>query len=239
MPVEAPIVVVTGANRGIGREVARQLAARGARVVLTARSAEAAAAAAAAIAPEVAATGGAVEAHPLDVTRPESVAALAAHLEGTHGRVDALVNNAGVITPDDAPVLEVQPEAIRTTLETNTLGPLRVAQALAPLLRKSADGRIVNVSSGMGALTEGMGPDHAGYRLSKAALNAVTAMLTSALRGEVLVFAMCPGWVRTDMGGPEAERDVAEGADTAVWLVLEAPASLGGAFVRDRARIDW
>jgi NAD(P)-dependent dehydrogenase (short-subunit alcohol dehydrogenase family) len=124
------------------------------------------------------------------------------------------------------------------SLETNALGPLHLSQALVPLLQRSKDARIVNISSGMGAFSE-MGGDYAAYRISKTALNAVTAILAAELRDRIAVNAACPGWVRTDMGGRSAERDVREGADTPVWLALDAPQRLTGKFVRDRKVIPW
>src|SRR5262245_53124893 len=233
-PAPDVIALVTGANRGIGYEICRHLAARGAQVVLTARSPEAGELAV----QKLAAKNLPARFHPLSVTDPESIAALREFLERTYGRLDVLVNNAGIIDPADAGGLEVDLSAVRNTLETNTLAPLRLSQALAPLLRRSPAGRIVNVSSGMGALSE-MGGGNAAYRISKTALNAVTGILAAELRGDVSVNSMCPGWVKTDMGGPSAERDVREGADTAVWLALDAPQTLTGQFLRDRQVIDW
>ncbi len=127
---------------------------------------------------------------------------------------------------------------VRATLETNTLAPLHLAQSLAPLLKCSRAGRIVNMSSGMGALSD-MDGGYAAYRISKAALNAVTGILAAELRGAVAVNSMCPGWVKTDIGGANAERDVSQGADTAVWLALDAPQNLTGKFLRDRKVITW
>jgi NAD(P)-dependent dehydrogenase (short-subunit alcohol dehydrogenase family) len=149
-----------------------------------------------------------------------------------------LINNAGIITDEEASGLEVKLATVRATLETNTLAPLHLAQILAPLLKLSRAGRIVNMSSGMGALSD-MEGDHAAYRISKAALNAVTGILAAELRGAVAVNSMCPGWVKTDMGGANAERDVSQGADTAVWLTLDAPQDLTGKFLRDRKVIPW
>src|SRR5262249_39746793 len=149
-----------------------------------------------------------------------------------------LINNAGIIADDDAPGLEVRLSAVRATLETNTLAPLRLSQTLAPLLGRSRAGRIVNVSSGMGALSE-MAGDYAAYRISKAALNAVTEILAAELRDVVAVNSICPGWVKTDMGGANADRQVSQGADTAVWLALDAPQDLTGQFLRDRKVIPW
>jgi len=229
------VAIVTGGNRGIGFEIARQLGQRGARVVLTARDRKAGEAAAAKLRDE----GLKVQSLPLDVTDAVGAAALAQSLEREFGRVDVLVNNAGIMSKSDAPALEVGADVVRELFETNTLGPLRVAQALAPLLRRSERGRIVNMSSGMGAL-EGNEGGWAAYRLSKTALNGVTAVLAAELkRDRIAVNSMCPGWVRTDMGGPNATRDVAAGADTAVWLALDAPQSLTAKFLRDRKVIPW
>src|SRR5262249_35348628 len=176
---------------------------------------------------------------PLDVTNQVSVADFGAFIGSKFGRLDTLINNAGIIPDSDSEVLRVELTTVRAALETNTLAPCRLSQALAASLRKSKSGRIINISSGMGALS-GMGSDHAAYRLSKTALNAVTAMLAAALAGEnIAVNSVCPGWVKTDMGGPNAERDVAQGADTPVWLALDAPQALTGKFVRDRKVINW
>jgi NAD(P)-dependent dehydrogenase (short-subunit alcohol dehydrogenase family) len=229
-----PIVVVTGGNRGIGFEICRQLAARGARVVLTARRPEAGDAAVR----KLAAQKLNVAFHPLDVTDGKSIAALGDFLNDSYGHVDVLINNAGIIAKGDAPALKVGLAAVRETLETNALGPLHLAQTLVPLLKKGTSPRIVNMSSGMGALTDNDG-GYAAYRMSKTAINAATAILAAELRGGIAVNAVCPGWVRTDMGGRHATRDVADGADTAVWLALDAPAKLTGKFVRDRKVIPW
>ena len=174
----------------------------------------------------------------LDVTSGKSIAALREFLKRTYGRLDVLINNAGIIAKGDAPGLEVDMETVRVTLETNALGPFHLSQALASLLQRSRRGRIVNMSSGMGALSE-MESDYAAYRISKTVLNAVTAILSAELRDRVSVNAACPGGVRTDMGGRSAERDVTEGADTPVWLALDAPQRLTGKFVRDRRVISW
>jgi NAD(P)-dependent dehydrogenase (short-subunit alcohol dehydrogenase family) len=230
----APVIVVTGGNRGIGFEICRQLASRGAQVVLTARKADAGREAT----EKLAAQKLTARFHPLDVTSSDSAVALRDFLESTFGRLDVLINNAGIISDDDGSGLEVKLSTVRTTLETNTLAPLQLSQTLIPLLKRSRAGRIVNMSSGMGALSD-MGGGYASYRISKAALNAVTGILAAELRGAVAVNSMCPGWVRTDMGGANAERDVSQGADTAIWLALDAPQDLSGKFLRDRKVISW
>jgi len=230
----SPIVVVTGGNRGIGFEICRQLASRGARVILTARKPEAGETAV----KKLAAQKLAAQFHPLDVTAAESITRLRDYLERTHGRLDVLVNNAGIIPKGDAPALDIHLATIRAALETNALAPLHLSQTLAPLLRRSKTPRIVNISSGMGALSE-MEGDYAAYRISKTALNAVTAIFAAELRGVVAVNSVCPGWVKTDMGGPNADRDVAEGGATPVWLALDAPQDLTGKLLRDRKVIPW
>jgi NAD(P)-dependent dehydrogenase (short-subunit alcohol dehydrogenase family) len=230
----SPNVVVTGANRGIGFEICRQLASRGAQVVLTARNAKAAETAA----KQLAAQNLTVQFRTLDVTSTKSIRALGEFLKRTYGRLDVLINNAGIIAKGDAPGLSVDLESVQVSLETNALGPLHLSQTLVPLLRRSKSARIVNVSSGMGAFSE-MEGDYAAYRISKTALNAVTAILAAQLRDVVAVNAACPGWVKTDMGGPNAERDLEEGADTPVWLALDAPQDLTGKFLRDRKVIPW
>jgi NAD(P)-dependent dehydrogenase (short-subunit alcohol dehydrogenase family) len=229
-----PVIVVTGGNRGIGLETCRQLAGRGARVVLTARQPQAGEEAV----KKLAAQKLAVQFHPLNVTDPANVAALRDHLERTFGRLDVLINNAGIFPKDDGPGLVVKPEAVRTTLETNTVAPLYLAQTLVPLLKRSGAGRIINVSSGLGALSEMQGA-YAAYRISKTALNAVTGILAAELRGAVAVNSVCPGWVKTDMGGANAEREVSQGAAGIVWLALDAPQDLTGKFVRDGKVIAW
>jgi NAD(P)-dependent dehydrogenase (short-subunit alcohol dehydrogenase family) len=163
--MSAPIVVVTGANRGIGFEISRQLATRGAQVILTARKLDAGKAAV----NKLAAQNLAVQFRPLDVTSSKSIIALAEFLKRTYGRMDVLINNAGIIAKGDAPGLEVDLETVRITLETNALGPFHLSQTLVPLLEHSKHARIVNISSGMGAFSE-MDGDYAAYRLSKTAL---------------------------------------------------------------------
>jgi NAD(P)-dependent dehydrogenase (short-subunit alcohol dehydrogenase family) len=229
-----PVIVVTGGNRGIGFEICRQLTAREARVVLTARKRTAGEAAVKKLA------GGehAAAFHPLDVTDGKSIEHLSEFLKETYGHIDVLINNAGIIAEGEAPALKVDLATVRETLETNALGPLHLAQKLVPLLKRGSSPRIVNMSSGMGALTDNYG-GHAAYRMSKTLLNAVTAILAAELAGTIAVNSVCPGWVKTDMGGLNATRDVAEGADTAVWLALDAPATLTGKFVRDHKVIPW
>ncbi len=227
----ASVALVTGASRGIGREVAQQLAAKGYTVVLTARDRGKAAGAAEEIASQ---TGATVVPLALDVSDPASVEEAAELVKADPGRLDVLVNNAG-IGPDFG-VAGVDPDfdAIQTTLETNTFGAYRVAAALLPLLRESQHPRIVNVSSGMGGITE-MGGWSPGYRISKAGLNAVTRVLSTELADAgFLVNSACPGFVATDMGAPMgAKKPVEDGASGIVWLATLPDDGPSGGFFRD------
>ncbi len=225
------IAVVTGANRGIGLEICRQLTKTGMYVILTARDAAKATAAADQIA---------VESRQLDVDNDESVRTFGRWITETHGRCDVLVNNAGVmLDPRGSRVLDAKIETFRATLETNLLGPLRMMQAIIPMMKKQGYGRIVNMSSGQGQLSE-MGVGTPAYRVSKTALNALTRTTAADLHASgILVNAMCPGWVRTDMGGSGAPRSVEQGADTAVWLATLPDNGPSGSYFRDRKPLPW
>jgi NAD(P)-dependent dehydrogenase (short-subunit alcohol dehydrogenase family) len=230
------VAVVTGANRGIGFEIVRQLARKGMRVVLTARDPTKGEAARGRLARE----GLDVAFQVLDVRDADQARAVAARVEREFGRLDILVNNAGVmIDPKGARTATADAAVLRATLETNVVGALLVTQACLPLMRARGYGRIVNVSSELGQL-ESMGPGTPAYRISKAALNALTGALAAELSGtNVKVNAMSPGWVRTDMGGPAAPRSAEEGADTAVWLATLPDGGPNGGFFKDRAAIAW
>jgi NAD(P)-dependent dehydrogenase (short-subunit alcohol dehydrogenase family) len=229
------IVLITGANRGIGLESARQLARRGFHVVIAARHEGAGREAVTAINAE----GGKATFLPLDVSRSDSVLAAAGAFSGVAGHLDVLINNAGIYPDQGLTILTLPRGHLAQTFQTNTFGPLEVTQAFLPFLRKAGASRVINVSSGYGQL-DGLSPDVPSYCLSKLALNGLTLLLARALRADAIaVNAMCPGWVRTDMGGPNAARSVAEGADTAVWLAAEAPQALTGKFFRDQQEIPW
>ena len=230
------LAVVTGANKGIGYEICRQLARKGLRVLLTSRDAEKGGQARNKLEME----GIDVLHHQLDVTDRANVAAIARHIESEYGRVDVLVNNAGIsIDNRSTSVLKEKEETFRTTLETNFYGALRMCQALVPLMQKNHYGRVVNLSSGLGQLTD-MGDGTPAYRVSKTALNALTRMVAAAVDGDnILVNSMCPGWVRTDMGGPQASRSVDQGAETAVWLAMLPHDGPTGGFFRDKKPIPW
>jgi NAD(P)-dependent dehydrogenase (short-subunit alcohol dehydrogenase family) len=230
------IALVTGANKGIGLEIVRQLAKAGFRVFLTARDRQRGEEASKKLQQE----GLHVEFLQLDVADAASIEQLAKELASRIDHLDVLVNNAGILLDaSNASVLEVEPALILQTLQTNTLGPLRLIQKLVPLLSNSNAGKVINVSSGGGQLTD-MGDWAPAYSLSKTALNAVTGMMATALGDKhIVVNSICPGWVRTDMGGSGASRSVQQGADTVTWLATEAPSDLTGKFLRDRQVIPW
>jgi NAD(P)-dependent dehydrogenase (short-subunit alcohol dehydrogenase family) len=229
------VALVTGANRGIGREVARQLAGQGYEVLLSARDGEKARAAAEEL---TRSTGGILRPLTLDVSDPKSIAAAAERVRGEPGRLDVLVNNAGI--GSDFGVSGVEPDfaAIQRALDTNFYGAYRLTVELLGLLRESAHPRIVNVSSGMGGVAE-MGGWSPGYRVSKAALNAMTRILATELKDAgFLVNSACPGFVNTDMGGPMgATKPVEEGAAGIVWLATLPDDGPTGGFFRDRQAV--
>jgi NAD(P)-dependent dehydrogenase (short-subunit alcohol dehydrogenase family) len=226
--------LITGANKGIGREVARQLAGNGFHVFVGARSRESGRKAA----DEIAKQGGEATFLEIDVSDDNSVTAAAREFAKTADHLDVLVNNAGIIVDGDDAILKISDELLRKTLETNTLGALRVTRAFVPLLAKSKGPRVINVSSGGGQLTGGADGWSPAYCISKTALNGVTSQLAAALP-KFALNSVCPGWVRTDMGGRGATRSVEEGADTIVWLASEAPLNVTGKFLRDRKEIPW
>jgi NAD(P)-dependent dehydrogenase (short-subunit alcohol dehydrogenase family) len=227
------VALVSGANRGIGREVAAQLAALGYHVVVGSRDLEKGEEAAREI-------GDNAVACQLDVRDEDSVSRCIAWIAAEHGRLDVLVNNAGIIGGGwSTSAVDVDLGQVRSTLETNFYGAWRLAQEALPLMRRNGYGRIVNLSSGMGQLSD-MGGHSPAYRVSKTALNALTRILTAELEDEnVLVNSCCPGWVRTDMGGRSAPRSVEKGADTPVWLATLPDDGPRGGFFRGRQPIPW
>ena len=226
------VALVSGGNRGIGLEIVRQLAERGLTVVLGSRDGEQGRAAAAGL-------SGGVVVRQLDVADPESVDRLSRSVEEKFGRLDVLVNNAGITNDEGQRGVDADLERVREALETNLLGAWRLCEAAIPFMRRHGYGRIVNISTGMAAL-EDMGGGSPGYRVSKTGLNALTRILASELRGSgILVNSVCPGWVQTDMGGSRAPRPVEEGAEGAVWAATLPNNGPTGGFFRDRRPVPW
>jgi NAD(P)-dependent dehydrogenase (short-subunit alcohol dehydrogenase family) len=223
------IAVVTGANRGIGREIAAQLIGLDWTVVLAGRS-------------EIQLEKASDQLGPnadfivVDVNSQESVNRFASILQKKYKCVDALFNNAGII--GNTPLDEFNISEMEEVMSTNFMGPVRITAAVLPLLKKSKDARIINISSGMGSmddLTSGYGA----YRLSKWALNGFTILLANELaESGIKVNAVCPGWVRTQMGGSSAPLPLAKGAETPVWLATEKDTPTGK-FFRNKKEISW
>jgi NAD(P)-dependent dehydrogenase (short-subunit alcohol dehydrogenase family) len=228
------VALVTGANRGIGFEICRQLGQRGYVVVLGSRDRERGEVAAARLRGE----GLDVVACQLDVADAASVESAVERMRREHGRLYAIVNNAAILYDTWQRGVDANLDEVREAFETNLLGAWRVVQATLPLLRESPTGRIVNVSSGAGALTD-MGGGTPAYRTSKAALNALTRVLAAELRADrILVNAICPGWVATDMGGAGG-RPVSDGAAGIVWAVELPDDGPTSGFFRDGRAIAW
>jgi NAD(P)-dependent dehydrogenase (short-subunit alcohol dehydrogenase family) len=240
MKTKQRVALVTGANKGIGFETVRQLRREGFHVFLGARDEKEGKAAAEKLNQEARQKEdyGEVTFLKIDIKNIDSIRAGAEEFSKTSDRLDALVNNAGILLDDDKDILTTTPEIFENTLRTNTLGALLVSQAFVPFLKKSDAPRIVNVSSGGGQLADGADGWAPAYCISKTALNGVTVQLAAALP-KFAVNSVCPGWVRTDMGGSNATRSVAEGASGIVWLAAEAPQKETAKFWRDRKVIPW
>jgi len=225
------IAVITGAAKGLGLGTARQLSERGFFVILTGRSGEALEAATGALQN--------AECRVLDVADKGSVSAFFDWLKVTHGRLDVLVKNAGrVYGGHEQSILTTAPGTLAEALSNNAIGAFTMMQHALPIMTEQGFGRIVNVSSGMGALTD-MGSGAVPYCVSKTALNALTRLVAHEAPAAVKINAVCPGWVRTDMGGPNASRDVEAGARGIVWAAMLPEDGPTGGFFRDGASIDW
>jgi NAD(P)-dependent dehydrogenase (short-subunit alcohol dehydrogenase family) len=227
------IAVVTGANRGIGREVARQLADQGDFVYLTARDVADAETSVAQLG-----SPANLNAHQLDVTDPASIDRLVAAVDTEHRRLDVLINNAAILYDSWQRASAADLGVVQEALETNLFGPWRIILAFLPLLRRSEGGRIVNVSSGAGSLAR-MGGGTPAYSTSKVALNALTRMLAAELRSDrILVNAVDPGWVATDMGG-SGGGPVGDGAAGIVWAANLPDSGPSGGFFYDSRPVPW
>ena len=237
------VALVTGANRGIGFEIARQLADLGITVVIGSRDIEKGAAAAHSLESD----HRSVHSRMLDVTKATTIQAAIASIIDKHGRIDILVNNAGIMIDSETTILELDLTMFQNTLETNALGPLLLSQACIPHMRENNYGRIVNISSTLGSLTDITTPDSAysvilspAYRLSKTLLNGLTVLLAKELREtNILVNSACPGWVRTRLGGEQAPLMPAQGAETPVWLATLPDDGPSGGFFREKQLIPW
>jgi NAD(P)-dependent dehydrogenase (short-subunit alcohol dehydrogenase family) len=237
------VALVTGGNRGIGYAISRSLAQRGIAVILGVRDPNKGAKTCSRLQGEDLD----VNFELLDVTDQDNLKTAVKHIQAQFGRLDILVNNAGILIDSAENTLDVNRSIIEKTLQTNVLGPLMLCQNCVSLMKTGGYGRIVNMSSTLGSLSEIADPDSAyagvgtpAYRLSKAALNAVTTLVAKEVRNDnILINSACPGWVRTDMGGDQAPLTPEQGADTPVWLATLPDGGPTGGFYRERKRIPW
>jgi len=237
------VALVTGANRGIGYAISRRLGEQNITVVMGARDPDRGAQACSRLQGE----GLDVQFQLLDVTAEKSIKAAIERIRTRFGRLDILVNNAGIMIDGGEDARNVRPETIQKTMQTNLMGPLMLCQCCIPLMQAGGYGRIVNMASGLGSLTEMADPGspHAGvgapaYRLSKAGLNCITALLAKEVRDDnILINSACPGWVRTDLGGEQAPLTPEQGADTPVWLATLPDGGPTGGVYRERTLIPW
>jgi NAD(P)-dependent dehydrogenase (short-subunit alcohol dehydrogenase family) len=237
------VALITGANKGIGFEIADQLAAKDLIVLVGARDENKGIEAR----DKLRAKGGDAHYVNVDVADPVTIQAAMDHIAEKFKRLDVLINNAGILIDPQAHILDLDLNTLKNTLITNAFGPLLMSQASAPLMKRKNYGRIVNMASTLGSLTEMVDPDsdYAGvlspaYRLSKTVLNGLTALLSKELRGtNILVNSACPGWVRTEMGGDQAPISPAQGAETPVWLATLPDDGPTGGFFREKQPIAW
>ncbi len=231
LPIEeatGKVIVLTGANRGIGLATAHELQSRGAKVIAGVRE------------PQNMPRISGVAALYLDTADTESCRAFVDQAQHEHGRIDGLINNAGILLDASTPVLDMPEDDLRRVLDVNLIGPIRLAQLVVPGMRSRGYGRIVNISSGLGQIAD-MGSGYPSYRMAKLALNGFTRILAADLGPDspVKVNSLCPGWVRTDMGGPDAHRDPSEPAREIADLVSISASGPTGGFFRRGEPIPW
>ena len=229
------IALISGANRGIGLETCKELAQLGMKVILTSRDPIQGQAALS----EITEMDSKIVYHQLDITDQDSIDKLQTYVKKEFGRLDVLVNNAGIYLDQGISVFDLSAKELQKTLDVNLFGAFRLSQAFIPMMRSQKYGRVINVSSGMGSLEE-MGGMNAAYKVSKTALNALTRVFAGELLNtNIKVNAMCPGWVRTRMGGPAAPRSLEQGVDTIIWLATLPEDGPSGGYFRDREPIPW
>lgn len=225
---------ITGANKGIGFQTAKDLGAKGYKILLGARNNKRGQEACDALA----ATGVNAEFIQLDVSNPESIQSAFQQVSGNHQHIDVLINNAGILKDGSNTILDIPFNTAIETLQTNALGALWTTQIFHPLLTSGS--RVIMVSSGLGEFCNGVSDYAPIYSISKTTLNTITKHLDKALiKTGIIINAICPGWVKSDMGGQEASRTLEQGADTIVWLATDAPDTIHGQFLRDRKPISW
>lgn len=229
------IVLVSGGNKGIGLELSKQLAEKNYQVILGSRDRVKGQNAVSSLQKQ----GIDIRFVELDVDSPESIQNAVKDIQDTYGRLDVLINNAGIYLDEGLMLSEEDPSILEKTMRTNLLGPYQLIRSFLPLMKKNNYGRIINISSGYGQLHEMDEPGTGSYKLSKLALNGLTRILASEVSGNIKINAVCPGWVRTDMGGPHAPRSAEEAARSILWLAELEEDGPNGGFFRNGKKISW
>ena len=226
--------LITGANKGIGFEIAHQLSKHSFHVILSGRNESSLREAERTLSE----TGASCSVLVMDVGDRASIQAGFKTTQQQTSSLDVLINNAAILLDHSTPFIAVPPAQVEATIQVNALGPLYVTQTFLPLLNRGS--RVINMSSSAGQICDGAGAYAPVYSMSKTLLNVITMQLSHSLQSDgIIVNAMCPGWVRTEMGGSNAPRSVEKGAETAVWLAMEAPLAINGQFMKDKQAQSW
>jgi NAD(P)-dependent dehydrogenase (short-subunit alcohol dehydrogenase family) len=235
MSQDKQVALVTGGNRGIGYELVKQLALKGFRVILTSRDPNKGNEAV----QKLKESGLDVFFELMDVEDPESIRQAAIKINEQYGKLDVLINNAGIYLDENESLLTMNPSVLEKTMATNFYGAYHVIHSFIPLMEKQGNGRIINISSEYGAMSEMSYQGVGAYKLSKLALNGLTQLVAAETKGDIKINAVCPGWVSTDMGGPSAPRTPKQAAESILWLATIGPEGPNGGFFRDGKRLDW
>lgn len=229
------VALVTGGNRGIGYELVKQLALNGYKVILASRDPKKGHEAAQKLKESTLDVSFLL----MDVDRQESIRQAAITVDEHYGRLDVLINNAGVYLDENETLLSMDPSILKQTMATNFFGVYHVLYYFIPLMERQGYGRIINVSSEYGAMSEMSYLGAGAYKLSKLALNGLTRLAAAEIKGDIKINAVDPGWVSSDMGGPSAPRTPKQAAESILWLATIGSEGPNGEFFRDGKRIDW
>ena len=235
MKKHTKVALVTGGNRGIGYELVRQLAMDGFKVILTSRNSESGHKAVQKL----------KDSHldvsflTMDINNQTSIGQAAATVSEQYGRLDVLINNAGIYLDENQKLVDMEPSVLEKTLETNFFGAYHVIRSFIPLMEQQAYGRIINVSSEYGAMSEMSSPGVGAYKLSKLILNGLTQLIAAESTNDIKINAVDPGWVSSDMGGPSAPRTPEQAARSILWLATIGTEGPSGGFFKDEKQIDW
>ncbi|MFP7732381.1 SDR family NAD(P)-dependent oxidoreductase [Priestia aryabhattai] len=235
MEKHTKVALVTGGNRGIGYELVKQLALDGFKVILTSRNSETGHEAA----QKLKESNLNVSFVMMDVNNQTSILQAVNTVSERYGRLDVLINNAGIYLDEHTKLVNMDPSVLEKTLATNFFGAYHVIRSFMPLMEQQAYGRIINVSSEYGAMSEMSSPGVGAYKLSKLILNGLTQLVAAESNNNIKINAVDPGWVSSDMGGPSAPRNPQQAASSILWLATIGPEGPSGGFFKDGKQIDW